>query len=82
MTFPLFQILDATNTTRDRRDLILEKITPEGIQVLFIESVLDDVQIEEMNIRVSGVFKGFSTVNLFKLGKLLLFSQYMNVFEL
>ncbi|XP_063685940.1 6-phosphofructo-2-kinase/fructose-2,6-bisphosphatase-like isoform X2 [Bolinopsis microptera] len=44
-------ILDATNTTRDRRDLILEKITPEGIQVLFIESVLDDVQIEEMNIR-------------------------------
>ncbi|XP_063685942.1 6-phosphofructo-2-kinase/fructose-2,6-bisphosphatase-like isoform X4 [Bolinopsis microptera] len=48
-------ILDATNTTRDRRDLILEKITPEGIQVLFIESVLDDVQIEEMNIRVGTV---------------------------
>ncbi|KAL5267092.1 hypothetical protein ACHWQZ_G004206 [Mnemiopsis leidyi] len=44
-------ILDATNTTRDRRDLILERCPPEGIQVMFIESVLDDTFIEERNIR-------------------------------
>ena len=50
------QILDATNTTQDRRDLILERCPPEGIQVMFIESVLDDALIEETNIRVCELY--------------------------
>jgi hypothetical protein len=57
------QILDATNTTQDRRDLILERCQPEGIQVMFIESVLDDALIEESNIRVSGSHGIFVTAD-------------------
>lgn len=49
----IFQIMDATNTTRARRDLILDKCEPEGIRVMFVESVLEDEMIEEMNIRVN-----------------------------
>lgn len=44
-------ILDATNTTRDRRSMILDTLAPAGVDVMFIESVLDDESIEESNIR-------------------------------
>ena len=51
-TLTHLQILDATNTTRERRQLILDTFTSEGIEVMFIESVLNDTAIEEDNIRV------------------------------
>ena len=33
--------------------MILDTLAPAGVDVMFIESVLDDESIEESNIRVS-----------------------------
>lgn len=44
-------VYDATNSTRERRKHILEKIKDLGTKVFFIESICDDDQMLEKNIR-------------------------------
>lgn len=46
-------IYDATNSTRERRDLLRERCTEEGFQVLFIELSCDDPALIEANIRAT-----------------------------
>jgi 6-phosphofructo-2-kinase / fructose-2,6-biphosphatase 2 len=43
-------ILDATNSTRDRRKWVHERITAAGIDVIFVESKCDDEKIIMSNI--------------------------------
>lgn len=43
-------ILDATNSTRDRRQWIYESCSKEGIETLFVESTCDDEEIIMNNI--------------------------------
>jgi 6-phosphofructo-2-kinase / fructose-2,6-biphosphatase 2 len=43
-------ILDATNSTKDRRRWIYERCTAEGIEVLFVESLCDDEDLIMSNI--------------------------------
>lgn len=43
-------ILDATNSTRDRRRWIHERCTAEGIECLFVESKCDDEDLIMSNI--------------------------------
>lgn len=44
-------ILDATNSTKDRRKWVLDRCTKEGIAVLFVESKCDDEDLIMANIR-------------------------------
>ncbi|KAM6289263.1 6-phosphofructo-2-kinase/fructose-2,6-bisphosphatase-like [Aegotheles albertisi] len=44
-------VFDATNTTRERRALILRFAKENGYKVLFIESICDDPKIIEENIK-------------------------------
>ncbi|XP_062522760.1 6-phosphofructo-2-kinase/fructose-2,6-bisphosphatase-like [Corticium candelabrum] len=44
-------VFDATNTTRERRALILEYLIPKGIKVMFVESICEDAAIIEQNIK-------------------------------
>ncbi len=44
-------IYDATNTTRERRAMLRNRFTREGVRVLFVESVCDDPEIIEATIR-------------------------------
>ncbi|XP_072705127.1 6-phosphofructo-2-kinase/fructose-2,6-bisphosphatase 1 [Ciconia boyciana] len=44
-------VFDATNTTRERRALILQFAKENGYKVLFIESICDDPTIIEENIK-------------------------------
>ncbi|KAH6621669.1 6-phosphofructo-2-kinase-domain-containing protein [Chaetomium sp. MPI-SDFR-AT-0129] len=44
-------ILDATNSTKERRKWVLERITSEGIEVIFVESRCDDEELVMANIR-------------------------------
>ena len=44
-------IYDATNTTRARRRLLLERFEPLGLQVVFIESLTDEATLIEENIQ-------------------------------
>ncbi len=46
-------IYDATNTTRARRDLVARTLTEAGLEVLFVESVCDDPDIIDANIRAT-----------------------------
>ena len=59
-----FQILDATNTTRERRKLLVDFCRREArdlsFRVFFIESVCDDPDIINYNITV---FDHFSVLN-------------------
>ncbi|XP_060108906.1 6-phosphofructo-2-kinase/fructose-2,6-bisphosphatase 1 isoform X2 [Heteronotia binoei] len=43
-------VFDATNTTRERRDLILQFAKEHGYRVFFIESICDDPDIIQENI--------------------------------
>ncbi|XP_043931787.1 6-phosphofructo-2-kinase/fructose-2,6-bisphosphatase 3-like isoform X2 [Protopterus annectens] len=43
-------VFDATNTTRDRRDMILSFVKENGFKVFFIESVCDDPNVIATNI--------------------------------
>jgi broad specificity phosphatase PhoE len=45
-------IYDATNTTRERRGLIVERCQASGIRVVFIESIANE-QIVEANVRAT-----------------------------
>uniref|UniRef100_A0A8C6U644 6-phosphofructo-2-kinase domain-containing protein n=1 Tax=Neogobius melanostomus TaxID=47308 RepID=A0A8C6U644_9GOBI len=42
---------DATNTTRERRELILSFAKENGYKVFFVESICDDLEIIEENIK-------------------------------
>jgi 6-phosphofructo-2-kinase/fructose-2,6-biphosphatase 2 len=44
-------ILDATNSTKERRKWVLERMTNEGIEVIFVESKCDDEELIMANIR-------------------------------
>nr|XP_033773856.1 6-phosphofructo-2-kinase/fructose-2,6-bisphosphatase 2 isoform X2 [Geotrypetes seraphini] len=44
-------VFDATNTTRERRDLILNFAKKNGFKVFFVESVCDDPEVIAANIR-------------------------------
>ncbi len=44
-------IYDATNSTRERRDMIMQRCVKEDVQVVFIESVCHDPAVIERNIR-------------------------------
>ncbi|XP_071657365.1 6-phosphofructo-2-kinase/fructose-2,6-bisphosphatase 1 isoform X3 [Patagioenas fasciata] len=44
-------VFDATNTTRERRGLILQFARENGYKVLFVESICDDPAIIEENIK-------------------------------
>ncbi|KAI1229700.1 hypothetical protein IHE44_0010882, partial [Lamprotornis superbus] len=49
---PTSKVFDATNTTRERRDVILQFAKENGYKVLFVESICDDPAIIEENIKV------------------------------
>ncbi|XP_065178545.1 6-phosphofructo-2-kinase/fructose-2,6-bisphosphatase 1-like [Sycon ciliatum] len=44
-------VLDATNTTRERRKMIVDCLGAKGIRVFFVESVCNDSQLVERNVR-------------------------------
>jgi 6-phosphofructo-2-kinase/fructose-2,6-biphosphatase 2 len=44
-------ILDATNSTKERRKWVLDAVTKEGIEVIFVESKCNDRDIVMANIR-------------------------------
>ena len=44
-------IYDATNTTRERRALVADRMRAHGLRVVFVESVCDDEALVEANIR-------------------------------
>lgn len=44
-------ILDATNSTKERRKWVLDRISSEGIEVIFVESKCDDEELIMANIR-------------------------------
>ncbi|KAL2138485.1 hypothetical protein VTI28DRAFT_6728 [Corynascus sepedonium] len=44
-------ILDATNSTKERRRWVLDRLTKEGIEVIFVESKCDDEELIMANIR-------------------------------
>jgi broad specificity phosphatase PhoE len=48
-------IYDATNTTRERRAFVTKRCAAVGVELLFVESVCDDAEIIEENIRATKV---------------------------
>ncbi|KAK3315563.1 6-phosphofructo-2-kinase-domain-containing protein [Apodospora peruviana] len=44
-------ILDATNSTKERRKWVLDTVTSHGIEVIFVESKCDDEELVMANIR-------------------------------
>lgn len=44
-------IYDATNTTRERRSLVADRLRAHGLSVVFVESVCEDEAVIESNIR-------------------------------
>lgn len=44
-------ILDATNSTKERRKWVLDRVSSEGIEVIFVESKCDDEELIMANIR-------------------------------
>ena len=44
-------ILDATNSTKERRKWVLDAVTKEGVEVIFVESLCDDEDLVMANIR-------------------------------
>uniref|UniRef100_A0A3Q1GRR5 6-phosphofructo-2-kinase domain-containing protein n=1 Tax=Acanthochromis polyacanthus TaxID=80966 RepID=A0A3Q1GRR5_9TELE len=48
-------VFDATNTTPERRDVILSFAKENGYKVFFVESICDDPEIIAENIKVSGL---------------------------
>ena len=44
-------ILDATNSTKERREWVLDRIKGEGVEVIFVESKCDDEELIMANIR-------------------------------
>jgi broad specificity phosphatase PhoE len=46
-------IYDATNNTRERRDLVRARCAAEGLEVVFVESICNDPALVEANIRAT-----------------------------
>ena len=46
-------IYDATNNTRERRDLVRARCAAEGLELVFIESICNDPGVVEANIRAT-----------------------------
>jgi broad specificity phosphatase PhoE/predicted kinase len=46
-------IYDATNNTRERRDLVRARCAAEGLEVVFVESICNDPALIEANIRAT-----------------------------
>jgi broad specificity phosphatase PhoE len=46
-------IYDATNNTRERRDLVRARCAADGLEVVFIESICNDPALVEANIRAT-----------------------------
>jgi broad specificity phosphatase PhoE/predicted kinase len=46
-------IYDATNNTRERRALVRARCAEQGVQVVFIESICNDLTVVEANIRAN-----------------------------
>ncbi len=44
-------VYDATNSTKERRTMIKEECNKNGVQVMFIESVCDEMEVIVSNIR-------------------------------
>jgi len=44
-------IYDATNTTKERRDLLRHRCASHGIRVVYLESICDDPAIIDVNVR-------------------------------
>jgi 6-phosphofructo-2-kinase/fructose-2,6-biphosphatase 2 len=44
-------ILDATNSTKERRKWVIDLCTAEGVEVMFVESKCDDEELIMANIR-------------------------------
>eukprot|EP01116_Phalansterium_solitarium_P024271 TRINITY_DN8849_c0_g1_i1.p1 TRINITY_DN8849_c0_g1~~TRINITY_DN8849_c0_g1_i1.p1 ORF type:complete len:550 (+),score=189.67 TRINITY_DN8849_c0_g1_i1:200-1849(+) len=44
-------LYDGTNTTKDRRDMILRRCEAENVQVVFVESICPDAAVVEKNIQ-------------------------------
>jgi len=52
-----FQVFDATNSTIERRQLILDIVVKKrGFKLFFVESVCDDPKIVEQNIMVITIY--------------------------
>jgi len=47
----LVGILDATNSTKERRKWVIDRVESEGVDVLFVESKCDDEELIMANIR-------------------------------
>jgi hypothetical protein len=59
MLFSTYQIYDATNSNRARRQAICDYLThEEGFKILFIESICTDTAVIEANIRVCFTIDG------------------------
>src|SRR3989338_2178177 len=43
-------VFDATNTTRERRQILLNRLKPEGFSTIFIESICDDPAVVATNV--------------------------------
>jgi len=63
-------ILDATNTTKARRSMIIKQCEQDNINVMFIESVLEDEAIEADTIRSHKIrcpdYKGYTQEDAFQ----------------
>jgi broad specificity phosphatase PhoE len=44
-------VFDATNTTKERRQVLLNRLRPEGFSVIFIESICDSPEVIANNVR-------------------------------
>ncbi|KAJ1566142.1 Fructose-2,6-bisphosphatase [Nowakowskiella sp. JEL0078] len=44
-------VYDATNSTKERRSAIIEKLRKNGIQIMFVESICDNEEVVMSNIR-------------------------------
>lgn len=44
-------VFDATNSSEERRRILLDRLKPEGFSVMFIESICDDPKVVETNVR-------------------------------
>ena len=59
-------MIDATNTTRERRRMLSELICGKyGFRLFFVESICDDLNIIEANILVRTIFTTLSLLHVY-----------------
>ena len=52
MTGNVVSIFDATNTTKLRRSMLIERLSKENIDIMFVESICDKSDIIEKNLQM------------------------------